>query len=51
MRVGHVTSAAERGVIAAHIQKTTRHKTPQMISAYTRVTDAVKNSSLKGSDL
>lgn len=51
MRVGHVTSAAERGVIAAHIQKTTRHKTPQMISTYTRVTDAVRHSSLKGSEL
>lgn len=51
MRVGHVTSAAERGVIAAHIQATSRHKTPAMISTYTRVTDAVKNSSLKGSDL
>jgi integrase len=51
MRVGHVTSASNRGVNDAHIQKTTRHKTRQMISVYTRVTDAVRHSSLKGSDL
>lgn len=49
MRVGHITSAAERGVPNHHIRQTSRHKTDAMISLYSRSTDAVKNSSLKGS--
>lgn len=51
MRVGHVTSAANRRVPVHHIQKTTGHKTRAMIDVYSRATDAVENSSLKGSGL
>ncbi len=51
MRAGHVTDAADRGVPVHHIKKSTGHKSDQMISVYSRVQDAVKNSSLKGSGL
>lgn len=51
MRVGHVSSAANRKVPVHHIQKTTGHKTATMINLYSRGADAVEHSSLKGSGL
>jgi hypothetical protein len=51
LRVGHVSSAADRGVPAHHIKKQTGHTTDTMISLYSRVADTIKHSSLKGSGL
>ena len=48
MRVGHITSAAEAGILPHHIMLASGHKTPGMISLYTRVTDKIGKSSLKG---
>lgn len=48
MRVGHITSAAEIGIPVHQIQLSSGHKTPAMVSLYTRVTDKVAKSSLKG---
>lgn len=51
MRVGHITTAAELGIPAHQIQLASGHKTPAMISLYTRVSDKVAKSSLKGMGL
>lgn len=51
MRVGHITSAAENGTPVHHIQLASGHQSPQMIALYTRVTDKVSKSSLKGMGL
>jgi len=51
MRVGHITSARERGVEAHHIMQASGHATERMITLYTRVVDQAKNTSLKGSRL
>lgn len=51
MRVGHITSAADRNVPTHHIKATSGHKSDAMIALYSRVADKTKNSSLKGSGL
>lgn len=51
MRVGHITSAAEAGVPNHHIRLASGHKTDGMISVYTRITDKIGKSSLKGMGL
>lgn len=51
LRVGHITTAAENGVPTHQIQMSSGHKSPGMISEYTRVTDKVNKSSLKGMGL
>jgi integrase len=48
MRVGFVTSAAERDVPTHRIQEQTRHKSGEMVSIYIRSVDRFKNSGLKG---
>ena len=47
MRVGFVTSAAERDVPSHRIRQQTRHKTEAMVSTYIRDVDARKNNALK----
>lgn len=51
LRVGHITTAAENGVPTHQIQMSSGHKSPNMIAEYTRVTDKVNKSSLKGMGL
>lgn len=48
MRVGFVTSAAERDVPTHRIREQTRHKSDSMVSIYIRNVDQFKNSGLKG---
>ena len=48
MRVGFVTSAAERNMATHKIQQQTRHKTAAMVNVYVREVDKFKNSALKG---
>ena len=48
MRVGFVTSAAERDIPTHRIREQTRHKSDQMVSLYIRDTDKFRNNSLKG---
>lgn len=48
MRVGYVTSAAERDVPTHRIREQTRHKSDGMVSIYIRNVDQFKNSGLKG---
>lgn len=48
MRVGFVTSAAERNMATHKIQQQTRHKTAAMVNIYVREVDKFKNSALKG---
>lgn len=48
MRVGHITSASEIGTPTHLIQLASGHKSPAMISLYTRVSDKINKSSLKG---
>lgn len=48
MRVGYVTSAAERDIPSHRIRQQTRHKTEAMVSVYIRNVDIRKNSGLKG---
>ncbi len=48
MRVGFVTSAAERDVPTHRIRQQTRHKSDGMVSIYIRSVDQMKNSGLKG---
>jgi hypothetical protein len=51
MRVGHITSASERGISIADIVKSSAHKTERMVHTYIRVVEQAKCSSLKGSRL
>lgn len=48
MRVGHITDASERGVPTYKIQNQSGHKDSKMISVYSRVTDKLRDNSLKG---
>lgn len=47
MRVGFVTSAAERDVPSHRIRQQTRHKTESMVTVYIRDVDIRKNNALK----
>jgi integrase len=51
MRVGHITSARERGVEIHQVMMMSAHKTERMVHEYTRVVEQAKRSSLKGSRL
>jgi integrase len=51
MRVGHITSAHERGISTRQIMAMSDHTTERMVHRYTRIVEQSKNSSLKGSRL
>ena len=51
MRVGHITSAHERGISTRQIMAMSDHTTERMVHRYTRIIEQSKNSSLKGSRL
>ena len=51
MRVGHITSAHDRGISTRQIMAMSDHATERMVHRYTRIVEQSKNSSLKGSRL
>ena len=51
MRVGHITSAHDRGISTRQIMAMSDHATERMVHRYTRIIEQSKNSSLKGSRL
>jgi integrase len=51
MRVGHITSAHDRGISTRQIMATSDHATERMVHHYTRIQEQSKNSSLRGSRL
>jgi len=51
MRVGHITSAHDRGISTRQIMAMSDHATERMVHRYTRVAEQARNSSLKGSRL
>jgi hypothetical protein len=51
MRVGHITSAHDRGISTRQIMTMSDHTTERMVHRYTRIVEQSKNTSLKGSRL
>jgi hypothetical protein len=51
MRVGHITSAHDRGISTRQIMVMSDHTTERMVHRNTRIIEQSKNSSLKGSRL